>query len=96
MDTHSQQMESDGTGSPILDDIGACFSIPTRGALSLSIVAPLIGSSVRMRLGNDFSRAALEREIPAGQPAAMLFVAPRLFLNAGPTEAAVAYCCAKI
>jgi hypothetical protein len=61
MDTLSQQMESDGSGSPNLDDIGACFSIPTRGALSLSIVAPPIGSSVRMRLGHDFVRAAFER-----------------------------------
>ena len=93
--THSQQMESDGTGSPNLDDIGACISISTCGALSPFIVAPPIGSSVRVRLGNEFSRAAFEREIPADLPAATLFQAPRLFLIAGPTAAAVAYCCAK-
>jgi len=96
MDTHLQQIESDGTGSPILDDIVACFSIPTRGALSLFIVDPPIGSPVRMHLGNEVFRAAFEREISADLPAATLFQAPRLFLNAGSTAAAVAYCCATI
>ncbi|MFN5997858.1 MAG: hypothetical protein ACK47C_19245 [Paracoccaceae bacterium] len=96
MDIHLQPVENDGTGSPILDDIGACFSLPTGGAPTLFIVAPPDGSSFRMRLGNEVSRAAFEREIPADLPAATLFQAPRLFLNTGPTIAAVAYGCAKM
>jgi hypothetical protein len=96
--THAnwQLVTNDGTGAPILTDMGAPFAIAVGGVLTLFIAAPPNGSSVWVRAVNEVTGAVFEQEITADLPANTQFLSPRLYLNTGATAATVAYDCAGL
>lgn len=79
--TALQLVASDGTGAPMLTDMGASFVIAPGGVLTLSVAAPRNGSSVSAELVDEVSSAVFEKKIAANLPSATQFTSPRLFLN---------------
>jgi len=96
--THAnwQTVTNDGTGAPILTDMGASFAIATGGVLTLYVAAAPNAASVWVRLVNEITGAIFEQEITADLPAATQFLSPRFYLNTGTTAAAVAYDCSSL
>ena len=72
------------------------FANATGGVLTLFIAAPPNGSSVWVQVVDEVFGAIFEQEITADLPAVTQFLSPRLYLNTGPTAAAVAYDCAGV
>jgi hypothetical protein len=92
--TRWQLVANDGTGAPMLTELGASFA--TGGVLTLFIAAPPNGSSVWVRVVDEVSGAVFEQEITADLPANTQFLSPRQFMNSGATAAAVAYDCSGV
>jgi hypothetical protein len=76
--------------------MGASFAIATGGVLTLFIAAPPNGSSIWVRVVDEVSGAVFEQEITADLPANTQFLSPRLYMNNGPSAAAVAYDCSGV
>jgi hypothetical protein len=87
---------NDSAGAPTLTDMGASFGIATGGVLTLFIAAPPSGSSVWVRVVDDFLGAVFGQEITVDLPAATQFLSPQLLMNTGATPAAVAFACAGV
>jgi hypothetical protein len=96
--THAnwQLVANDGTGAPTLTDMCASFAIATGGVLTVYVAAAPNAASVWVRVVNEVSGAVFEAEITADLPANTQFLSPRLYLNTGPTAAAVAYDCSGL
>ena len=71
-------------------DVMPSFAIATGGKPTLFIAAPPNGSSVWVQVVDEVFGAIFEQEITADLPAVTQFLSPRLYLNTGPTAAAVA------
>ncbi len=58
--TRWQLIANDGTGAPLLTDMGTSFANATGGVLTLFIVAPPNGSSVWVRTVDEVTCAVFE------------------------------------
>lgn len=88
-----QLVSNDATGAPTLVDLGAGFPVATAGLITLTIWCPAVSTSIWLRAVNELTGAVFEQEATTDLPQAVTFLAPRLFLNNGPTAAAVAFGC---
>ena len=69
-----QLLTNNGTGAPILTDMGASFAVATGGVLTLYIAAAPNASSVWVRVINQITGAVFEQEIIADLPANTQFL----------------------